>query len=84
MSCSMENQRRRGNNSPPAAAPRADGGPEEADTAIDTYPKLSFKAHCSPVRQYAMDTYPRRIRIRYVSDTGYVVSRTYRGITGRY
>jgi len=26
-----------------------------------------------------MDMYPRHIRIRYVSDTGYVVSWTYRG-----
>ena len=109
-SCSMEDQRRRGNSSPPAAAPRADGkrgrwrlgsssfsrrrgrtrplwrrragsvlpasshllsdfstllsaGPIRQQIRIEN---LSFKAHCDPVRRYAMDTYPQYpIRIGY-------------------
>ena len=73
---------------PPPSPSRGGGSRARAllsllsDTATDTYPNLSFKAHCGPVRRYAMDTYPRRIRIRYVSDTGYVVSWTYQGNGG--
>ena len=43
-----------------------------ADTATDTYPKLSFKAHYGPVCRYVMDTYPRHIPGVSVSDTYWI------------
>jgi hypothetical protein len=70
----------------PAAAcgmPGRRGRIQKADTYQPTYPKLAKIIKIQILRGYILTAYRSRIRIRYVSDTRYAPSWTYRGNTGQ-
>ena len=66
----------------PSGAARADRAARAAGSSpLDTYPFVSFQRHCCrdtrTRRGYVSRPYPRRIRVGYVSDTGYAPSLPY-------
>ena len=66
----------------PSEAAWADRAARAAGSSpLDTYPFVSFQRHCCmdtrTRRVYVSRPYPRRIRVGYVSDTGYAPSLPY-------